>query len=550
MGFVGRNALLEQGRKAAEERSWRSAHEALSAARATVPLAARDLWLLALASYLVGDEETFVESLREAHQAFLAADESLEAVRAAFWIGQHLADRGDFGSASGWFGRAARVVEERAAEGAARGYVLLPVGLRQLGEAAYDASVETCVEAAEIGRRCRDEDLTALALHMQGRALLRLGRLEEGLALLDEAMVAATSGELSPVATGLLYCSVISACREVYALRRAQEWTAALAHWCGRQPDMIAYTGPCLVSRAEIFQRRGEWSQAMQETEMALQRFERGAGPGTAGPALYQKAELHRLRGEYAAAEETYKAASRAGREPQPGLALLRVAQGQAEKAEASLRRALAEASEPLRRARLLPAYVEVLLTLGDVEGAARACDQLEEVASAWSGRVLSALAAHARGATRVAAGDPEGAVAPLRRACEEWDALGAPYEAAKVRVSLAAACRALGDHEGAALELSSAEEAFRRLGAAVGITPPAASAGRADTDHGLTPRERQVLAWLATGRTNRAIGEALFISEKTVARHVANIYAKLGLSSRAEATAYAYEHDLLRPPT
>ncbi|HUF76795.1 MAG TPA: LuxR C-terminal-related transcriptional regulator, partial [Longimicrobiales bacterium] len=504
---------------------------------------------LAVAAYLVGDEEGFLEALREAHQAFLAADDALEAVRAAFWIGQHLAGRGELGRASGWFGRAARVVQEREAEGAARGYVLLPAGLKQLETGEHEASVETCSQAAEIGRRCRDEDLTALALHVQGRALLRLGRLEEGLALLDEAMVAAASQELSPITTGLLYCSVISACGEVYALRRAQEWTAALADWCEEQPQMIAYTGPCLVSRAEILQRRGEWSRAMEEAEMALERFERGAGPGTAGPALYQKGELHRLRGEYAAAESAYKAASRAGREPQPGLALLRMAQGEPEKAAASLRRGLGEARGPLRRARLLPAYVEVLLCLGDVKAASRACDDLDEVASAWSGRVLAALAAQARGSTKLAADDPEGALALLRSACEEWEALDAPYEVARTRMSLAEACRALGDEEGAALELGGAQDAFTRLGASE-AAGGGATAGQDATDHRLTPREREVLAWLATGRTNRAIAEALFISEKTVARHVANIYAKLGLSSRAAATAYAYEHALLRTST
>ena len=299
---MGPNTLLERGRKAAGERAWRRAHEALTLARRTEPVSADDLWLLALACYLVGDEEGFLDALRDAQQAFLAADEALEAVRAAFWIGQHLASRGEMGGASGWFGRAARIVQERAAEGAARGYVLLPLGLKQLETGEHEASVQTCAQAAEIGRRCRDEDLTALGLHMQGRALLRLGRLEEGLTLLDEAMVAAAADELSPIATGLLYCSVISACREVYELRRAQEWTAALADWCDEQPEMVAYTGPCLVSRAEVLQRRGDWSRAMEEADLALTRFERGAGPGNAGPALYQKGELHRLRGEYAAA--------------------------------------------------------------------------------------------------------------------------------------------------------------------------------------------------------------------------------------------------------
>jgi DNA-binding CsgD family transcriptional regulator len=542
---------LLKGRRAVAERAWGTAHDALSAARREEALPPRDLWLLALASYLVGREQDFLDALQEAHRAFLDADEVLEAVRAAFWLGQHLISRGDVARANGWFGRAARIVEDRKAEGAALGYVLLPAGHRQLMEGDLDASARTCREAAEVGRRCADADLTALALHAQGRALLRLGRLEEGLALLDEAMVAVAGNELTPVATGTIYCSVISACRQVHALRRAAEWTAALTEWCERQPDMIAYTGQCRTSRAEILQRRGEWSRAIDEARLAQDRFERGSGPGVAGPALYQQAEVLRLRGELAAAEEAYRGASRAGREPLPGLALLRIVQGEAQAAAASLRRALTEARDPLRRADLLPAYVEALLELGDANGAAGACAELEEVAAAWSGRVLRAVAAQARGATRLAAGDHEEALGPLRAACEEWRALEAPYDTARVQVLLARACSALGDADGAAMELDAARATFERLGAAPDLARLDGGArGARAAKHGLTKRELEVLAWLATGRTNRSIAGSLSISEKTVARHVSNIYAKLGVSSRAAATAYAYEHGLARPPT
>jgi DNA-binding CsgD family transcriptional regulator len=542
---------LQKGRRAVAERAWLEAHEALVAARRAEPLAPQDLWRLALASFLVGQEEDFLDALREAHQGFLDAGDALEGVRAAFWMGQHLAGRGDIARASGWFARAARVVEERQAEGAARGYVLLPVGHRQLTEGDYDACARTNEEVAEIGRRCGDNDLTALAIHAQGRALLRLGQVEEGLALLDEAMIAVAGDELSPVASGLIYCSVISACREVYDLRRAKEWTTALADWCERQPDMVAYTGQCRVSRAEILQRRGEWSRAIEEARLALDRFERGPGPAAGGPALYQQGEVHRLRGEHAAAEETYRAASRAGHQPQPGLALLRLAQGDAAAAAASLRRALAETQEPLRRARLLPSLVEVLLESGDVEGAAGACEELAEIAGRWGGRVLETLAAHARGATALAAGRPEEALGLLRAACQAWDAFDAPYDAARVRVLLARACRALGDEDGAAMELGAARATFERLGAAPDLQRLRGAGPRSeDADHGLTRREREILSWLATGRTNRAIAKALSISEKTVARHISNIYGKLGLSSRAAATAYAYEHDLVRSST
>lgn len=543
---------VERGRQAVAEGAWEQAHGALAAARREGPLAPQDVWRLAVASYLVGREEDFLEALRGAYAASLDQGDALEPVRAAFWIGYHLASRGEVAAASGWFGRATRIVEEHGAEGAALGYSLLPLGHRQLTEGDYDASARTLARIVEIGRRCKDDDLTALGVHTLGRALLRLGRIEHGLALLDEAMVAVTGAELSPVASGLICCSALSACREVYALQRAREWTAALHEWCEQQPDMVVYTGPCRLSRAEILRHEGFWAQAIEEARLAVDSFERWPGPGAPGPAFYVEGEVHRVSGRYAAAEEAYRAAARTGREPQPGLSLLRLAQGNAEAAGASLRRALSETPEPVRRVGLLPALVDVLLELGDLDAAAQASQELEEIAHDWPPGVLKAQAAQTRGAILLAAGDSEAALALLRHACQEWDALEAPFEVARVRVRLARACRRLGDEEGAAMELGAARAAFERLGAApeLGRLGDEGTENPVSAGHGLTPREREILAWVATGRTNRAIAAALSISEKTVARHVSNIFAKLGLSTRAAATAYAYEHRLAHPST
>lgn len=544
--------LLERGRRAVARRAWREAHDALAATREQADIPAPDLRWLAIASFLVGEEQDFLDALREAHQAFLESGDVLEAVRAAFWLGQHFIGRGDVAQASGWLGRVARLVEDRQPGGAARGYLMIPQAHRLFAEGKHEESARTSAEAAEIGRRCRDPDLTAIATHLQGRAELRRGNLDEGLALLDEAMVAVAAGELTPVASGLVYCSVIAACRDVWALGRAQEWTTALNDWCASQPDMIAYTGACRVSRAEILQRRGEWSRSLDEARLAQERFAQGSGPRAFGSAFYQQGEIHRLRGEHAAAEAAYRAASEAGSSPQPGLALLRLAQGEADAAAASIRRALAETKDPLRRAKLLPAYVEILVTLSDTDAAEATCEELEEIAAAWGGRVLETLSAQTRGTTLLATGDAERALPLLRRACRDWDALEAPYECARLRVLLATACSRVGDAEGAELELAAARSAFERLGAASDLTRlDAAGTGPSRThDYGLTQRELEVLGWLATGGTNKAIAKALSISEKTVARHVANIYAKLGLSSRAAATAWAYEHDLARPST
>ncbi|MGH7480991.1 MAG: LuxR C-terminal-related transcriptional regulator [Longimicrobiales bacterium] len=516
--------------------------------RGAGPLDPPDLWRLAMASFLLGREDDFVRALQEAHQAHLKAGDSAAAARCAFWLGFHLANRAETARATGWFGRASRLLDEHDLDCAERGYLLLPVGHQQIMSGRYEESAATAARAAAIGRRFDDADLAAFALHLQGRALLRQARLEEGLALLDEAMVAVATGELSPQVTGLIYCSVIGACREVYALRRAQEWTRALAEWCEGQPDMVPYTGECRVYRAEILQFHGEWRESIEEARRAAERFGQGSWPDASGLAAYQRGEVSRLRGEFTAAEEAYREASRSGHEPQPGLALLRLVQGDGAAAAAATRRALAETTGRHARARLLPAHIEILLEIDEVDEARDACDELSRIAQAYGGGVLGTLEAQARGAVALKSGDAATALAPLRRAWREWQALGAPYDAARARTLLGVACRRLGDDDGARLELEAARAEFERLGAAPDLARLDALDRRDGRggEHVLTRRQREVLALLATGRTNRAIARELFISEKTVARHVANIFNRLGVSSRAAATAYAYEHGLL----
>ncbi len=368
-------------------------------------------------------------------------------------------------------------------------------------------------------------------------------------------MLAATAGELSPIVTGLVYCGAIASCQRVYALDRAREWTSALAVWCDAQPQMVTFQGPCLVYRAEILQLRGAWRESIAEAGRAVSAVE----PAVSADAFYQEAEIHRLRGELALAEEAYRNASQRGREPQPGLALLRVAQGRSDAALSAIRRVVQAAVEPLARTRLLPAFVEISLAVGDVEGARGACAELEATAARFDIVVLDAMADHARGALQLAAGDAAGAVAPLRRAFHVWQNIGAPYIAARIRMALARAFQALGDEDGAGLELDAAREAFEQLGAApdlaaVDALRPDADAGAksdardldAVAPHGLTPREVEVLRLVASGKTNKDIARDLYHSEKTVERHVSNIFPKVHVASRAAATAYAYEHGLV----
>jgi DNA-binding CsgD family transcriptional regulator len=449
--------------------------------------------------------------------------------------------------AGGWLGRAQRLVDGEKGECAERGYLLVPVMVEQESRGDHEAAQATAADGVELGQRFGEPDLLTLSLHVQGRALVKLARVHEGLGLLDEAMVSVIAGELSPIPTGLVYCSVIEACQEVYEPRRAREWTAALAQWCDEQPDLVAFTGRCLVHRAEIMQLHGAWPDALDEARRAGRRCAQSPNRAAAAQASYREGEVHRLRGEFGAAEEAYRDALANGFEPQPGLALLRAGQGKGDAAAAALRRALAETTDPLTRAGMLPAFVEVLLDRGELEQGRDACQELERIAEGYRSAMLSALSAHARGAVDLADGDPRSALGALRRASRAWGELDAPYEAARTRVLVGLACHALGDEDTAVLELEAARRAFSELGAAPDLARLDALSGPAEGDgHGLTARELEVLRLLASGHTNKAIAARLVLSERTVDRHVSNIFAKLRVPSRAAATAYAYEHRLL----
>jgi ATP/maltotriose-dependent transcriptional regulator MalT len=551
---------LIQAREAFEARRWDAAYRSLTAADRALAadgsggLDPDDLWLLSLAAYLTGRDAEYLSALERAHHAWLAADDLVGAARAAFWLGFYLAEQGEIGPATGWMGRASRLLEQAGGDRVEAGYLLVAGAHQRLEEGDAEGASETASRALSLADRFGDRDLAALAVHVQGRSRLEQGRLEEGLALLDESMVGVAADEVSPLVAGLIYCSVIGACRRVYALDRARAWTTALRDWCQAQPDLVPYRGQCLVYRSEILQLHGQWGEALAEAKAVQAVGDRGV----AGAAHYQRGEVHRVRGELEAAEAAYRAAAELGREPQPGLALLRLAQGDVASAAAGVRRVLAETQDGPRRARLLPACVEISLAAGDLEQARAARDELAAIASSYGTRVLDIMAAQARGAVALAEGDALAALVALRRAADGWRSLDAPYEAARVRILLARACAELGDEDSAALERDGARAVLERLGAGGGAkagwgwgsgtgSGSGSGAGRGSgADHGLTSRELEVLALVATGRTNRAIGEALFISERTVDRHVSNILAKLGLSSRSAATAYAYEHELV----
>jgi DNA-binding CsgD family transcriptional regulator len=523
---------------------WLDAHEALASADRAAPLGGEDLERLATTAYMLGRDDEYLAALERAHHARLEAGEPLLAARDGFWLGMQLMLAGEVGRASGWLGRAQRIVDGHPQVCAERGYLLLPIAFRREAMGEIDGAIAAAQEAAAIAQRFADDDLFALALQAGGHILTVAGRVEEGLRLLDEAMVAMATAEVSPIVKGVVYCGAIMGCQAAYDPRRAQEWTAELSRWCLRQPDMIAFSGRCHVHRAELMQLRGAWSEALDEARMAADRAARGHHRGALGEAAYVQGEVHRLRGELPAAERAYREASRHGRDPQPGLALLRLAEGNGPAAAAAIRRALAETPEVAGRARLLPAQAEIALAAGDPGAAREACDELERIAADNPIGVLAAVLDQTRGAVALAEGDAGAALPSLRRAWRVWEEVDAPYEAARVRALMGAACRALGDEDAAAVELEDARRAFAELGAAPDLAglAPGTRAGSGL----LTPREVEVLRLVAAGRTNKAIAVELVLSERTVDRHVSNIFTKLTVSSRAAATAYAYEHRLL----
>jgi len=539
---------LDRGRDAYARHAWRDAYTALGRADAASALGADDLELLATSASMVGAMDEYLSILERAHHARLEAGEPLAAAGCAFWIGMNLAIRGEVGPAGGWFGRAQRLVEREGRECVEQGYLLVPLAFQRQAMGDPEGAFEAAAAAVEIGERFGNADLTAAAAHFQGLIRVSQGRIEEGLRFLDDAMVAVTAGELSPVLTGVVYCGVIACCEEAFEPRRAHEWTTALSRWCESQPQMVSFTGRCLAHRAGIMQLRGEWRDALAEAHLARERCEQAMNRAATGQALYQQGELHRLQGDFASAEAAYREASRYGREPQPGLALLRLREGDAVAAAAAVRRVVGETRPPTQRAALLPAYVEIMLAVGQLDDARAACEELGELAGSNGRPMLAALASYVQGAVALADDDSEAALAALRDSVRAWDELDAPYEVARARVLVGLAFRALGDDDSAELELDAARSAFDTLGAAPDLAHVDSLTRRAlaVNTHGLTARELEVLRLIASGSSNRAIAHALVVSEHTVARHVQNIFRKLDVSSRAAATAFAFEHQLM----
>ena len=526
-----------------ERRDWVATHRLLSGI-ASDQLSAGDLDRLATAAYLIGRDDDASAAWEAAHKRHLQAGDRAEAARCAFWVAFCSMMQGRMAHAGGWLSRCETVIGDDL-DCAAAGYLLVPALLGALDADDAHGARDLAVEAGRIADRFADRDLAAFSTLGHGQALLAMGDERGGLARLDEVMLSVTSDDVGPIASGIVYCAVILECMQLYDLARASEWTAALDAWCASQPGLVPYRGQCLVHQSQLQQAAGDWSLAAATVESARERLTDPPHPAL-GLAYYQDGELHRLRGEVDAAADSYGRASKAGFQPMPGLALLELMRGDDAAATASIRRALVEATQPFQRPGLLAAAVEILIASGDVAGAREAADELATIAGRSRSAWLAALSEQTSGAALLAEGSVTEALGHLRSASDSWRRLRMPYEAARVAMLLGKGCLALGDRTSAALEFENARETLAALGARAELNRLRSLTSSKARDEVLSARELEVLAQVAAGRTNREVAEALSISQHTVGRHLENIFAKLGVSGRAAATAYAYEHDLL----
>ena len=536
---------LAAARAAYQRRLWPEAYASYTSAGDSAALTPDDLAAFADAAWWLGRVDDCIAAGTAAFSGFLAAGRAREAAMSAVGIAVNYFLRGDDATGSGWVAHAARLLDDEP-ECPEHGYLTY---LLQVEGALDSPDRKAVVDAArrvrDVGRRHGDTNLVAIGLLGEGRILVRDGRVADGMALLDEAMAHVLAGEVVPDWAGNIYCHLMTTCHELGDLRRARQWVEATSAWLETLPVAVLFTGICRVHRSQVLQETGHWTESELEATRVCADLADIACE-TAAEAHYQLGELARLRGDLVAAEHAYRQAHRLGCSPQPGLALLRLAQGRVDAARASARTALiAETANRLVRARLLAAEAEIALAAGAADGAAVAVDELTDIATRYASPGFTAAARHWQGAVLLATDRAAEALPVLHEACRAWQELQAPYDCARVRVLLADACRRLGDADGAELELAAAAEVFARLGAAPDEAAVAALRGVPSRPGDLTDREREVLACLAAGRSNREIAAALVISEKTVARHLSNIFTKLGVGSRTAAAAWGHRHGI-----
>lgn len=535
---------LVRARETYERGDWSAAYDAWSDASPDT-LEPADLEGMATVAYLLGKVETCVEALQRAFQMHLDAGNVPPAVRCAFHLSMVLGTTGQPMMAGGWTARAQRLLDDLEGEVVERGYLEFLLMFRYIAESDWAHAEQRAAAATDYARRFADPDLLALGLSALGRTRLQGGKVTDGLALFDEAMVAVAAGEVSPIVAGNAYCVMIEGCQEVSDFGRASAWTTTLSRWCDTQPGLVAFTGQCAVHRGQIMRLHGDYPRAIEELDGAVRRYLASPSAEAAGLAYSERGDVLRILGDLDAAEASYEKAAHHGHEPQPGLAMLWLARGRTEAAAAATRRLLAEIADPVHRSRILPSAVEILLAAGDATEARSLSEELGATADAFGCAALKAMAAYAAGRVELEGGDAPGALPYLRKAAGLWNGMECPYEAARVKVQVARALRALRDEESATSELTAARQTFHELGTAPAEQDAAALLSPSALPDGLTTREAEVLRLVAAGKSNARIAAELVLSEKTVARHLSNIFTKLDVGSRTAAAAYAFEHKL-----
>lgn len=542
------NGALEAAQAQWKSRAWNTAYSLFKALDAGGALNADDLERYGVSAYLTDREDEFLMIFERGFKRCCYDDLLRKAIRFAFWLGLTHMFRGEFGKGGGWFARAGGILQDIGSDCVESGYLMLPSIEQDIDAGNQTAATKAAIEAAEIGTRYCDNDLVVIARHLHGRVELKAGNLDAGFAIIDDVMLSVAGGSLSPIVTGLVYCSVIDACHEILDFGRTREWTKALSDWCDEQPELVAFTGQCMIHVAEFRQIDGSWEKSEEQARLACQTLEGSAYSGRAGTAYYRLGEIHRLQGDFVQAENDYRAASGFGFDPQPGLALMRLHQGRHNLASSGIRRALATTKVPQNRIGLLQAQTEIMIATGEFALAREAVNELALHSETYRTDAVRAIAAQAKGLLDLATGNPSKAYAELRKAADVWQQLGAGYNNARVRVLLGRACQALGDTGGAELELTAALEVFVTLGATAdqAIARNALSPEPATGTDLLTIRQIEILRYIAMGNTNRKIADELGLSERTVDRHVSNILTRLDVPTRAAAIAFAYTQKLL----
>jgi len=536
--------LLRQAHAAHSENRFSVADEAFARADQLGELSADDLVAWQDSTWWLGQADRALELAEVAHQHLLAEGQTTRGAQAAIGLGFLLMLRGDLAAGSGWIQRGRSLVE-RAPDETAHWYVVHLDAENALHGGDLDRALDLAARVRDAAQRTSDTTLLSLALMTAGTALLRKGAVAEGMALVDEAMLPVRAGRIPPDMAGNLYCQMIAVCWELFDLRRAREWTAATERWCEQFDSAVMFSGICRMHRVQLRQVSGEWDGAAADARIVCTELV-GMNTEVVAEGHYLLAELLRLRGDTVGAASAYRRAHELGRDPQPGLALLTAQTDAVGAGLVSLVTALTtHQGAEYARAPLLHAVVDLAVDLPDLDAAEGASEQLTAMAHRWQSDGLHALAADARGAVLLAAGSPGEAVVSLREAVRRWQELEAPHACARSRTRLGQAYSALGDHGAATRELDVAERTLTALDAVADLRRLARLRRGAGLPGGLTVREAEILRRVSRGGTNKQVADALVISEKTVARHLANIYSKLGVSTRTAAVAWARDTGL-----